>query len=74
MAAKPLIQNPVAIDWDTHGRLWAVEMPGLTKDILASDERAPVGRVVVLQDTDGDGRMDSCTVFADRPRACTVYG
>ncbi|CAN5751734.1 hypothetical protein BH24ACI4_BH24ACI4_27120 [soil metagenome] len=66
VAAEPLIQDPVAIDWDTQGRLWAVEMPGFMKDILASEERAPVGRVVVLQDTDGDGRMDSRTVFADR--------
>ena len=27
VASEPLIQEPVAIDWDTEGRLWAVEMP-----------------------------------------------
>ncbi len=28
VASEPMIQEPVAIDWDTEGRLWAVEMPG----------------------------------------------
>src|SRR6266576_264868 len=28
VASEPLIQEPVAIDWDLDGRLWAVEMPG----------------------------------------------
>ena len=34
-------------------------------DIQASREHEPLGRVVVLQDTNGDGRMDKRTVFAD---------
>ena len=28
VASEPLIQDPVAIDWDPDGRMWAVEMPG----------------------------------------------
>ena len=65
VAAEPLIQDPVALDWDVDGRLWAVEMPGWMPDITATGERAPVGRVVVLEDENGDGRMDTRTVFAD---------
>jgi mono/diheme cytochrome c family protein/glucose/arabinose dehydrogenase len=65
VAAEPLIQDPVALDWDVDGRLWAVEMPGWMPDIAATGERAPVGRVVVLEDENGDGRMDKRTVFAD---------
>ena len=65
VAREPLIQDPVAIDWDTEGRLWAVEMPGFMADVTASNERAPIGRVVVLEDTDADGVMDKRTVFAD---------
>lgn len=66
VASEPLIQEPVAIEWDTEGRLWAVEMPGFMADITGSNEHEPIGRVVVLEDTNRDGRMDKRTVFADR--------
>ena len=75
VASEPLIQDPVVIDWDADGRLWAVEMAGYMNDIQATHEHDPLGRVVVLQDTDGDGRMDKRTVFADGlvlPRALKV--
>ncbi len=65
VAAEPLVQEPVAFDWDPQGRLWVVEMPGFMPDIAATGEHAPVGRIVVLEDTDRDGRMDRRTVFAD---------
>ena len=65
VASEPLVQDPIAIDWDPAGRLWVVEMPGYMPDVTASTEHDPVGRVVVLQDVDGDGRMDRRTVFAD---------
>ncbi len=65
VASEPLVRDPVAIDWDPQGRLWVVEMPGYMPDIAASGEHDPVGRIVVLRDTDGDGRMDARTVFAD---------
>ena len=65
VASEPLIQEPVALDWDTAGRLWAVEMPGFMADITGSNEHDPIGRVVVLEDTNHDGRMDKRTVFAD---------
>jgi mono/diheme cytochrome c family protein/glucose/arabinose dehydrogenase len=65
VASEPMIQEPVAIDWDLEGRLWAVEMPGFMADITGSNEYEPIGRVVVLEDKNGDGRMDKRTVFAD---------
>lgn len=66
VASEPMIQEPVAIDWDVEGRLWAVEMPGFMADLTGSNELDPIGRVVVLEDKNGDGRMDTRTVFADR--------
>ena len=75
VASEPLIQDPILIDWDPEGRLWAIEMPGYMHDIQASDEHQPTGRIVVLEDTDADGRMDRRTVFADGlvlPRALKV--
>lgn len=75
VASEPMIQDPVLIDWDADGRLWAIEMPGYMHDILASDEYDPTGRIVVLEDTDHDGVMDKRTVFAEGlvlPRALKV--
>src|SRR5262245_27083343 len=65
VASEPLIQDPVAMDWDSEGRICAVEMPGFMIDVAASGEHDPVGRVVVLEDTNADGVMDKRTVFAD---------
>lgn len=62
-AAEPLIEAPVAIDFDPDGRLWVVEMRDYP---LGLDGRGrPGGRIKVLADTDGDGRFDRATVFMD---------
>lgn len=63
VAAEPLVLDPVAFDWDERGRLWVVEMADYP---LGMDGKGkPGGRVRVLEDTDGDGRYDKSTVFAD---------
>jgi len=33
VAAEPLIQDPIAIDWDADGRMWAVEYPEYVPDL-----------------------------------------
>src|SRR6267143_827539 len=65
VASEPLVQDPVAVDWDLDGRLWVVEMSGYMRNMAGANEHDPVGRVIVLQDENGDGRMDKRTVFAD---------
>jgi mono/diheme cytochrome c family protein/glucose/arabinose dehydrogenase len=66
VASEPLVQDPVVMDWDADGRLWVVEMPGFVQDLATPEPNMdPIGRVVVLEDTDNDGRMDRRTVFAD---------
>jgi mono/diheme cytochrome c family protein/glucose/arabinose dehydrogenase len=75
VASEPLVRDPVVIDWDGEGRLWVVEMSGYMNDIQATNEHDPSGRIVVLQDTNGDGKMDKRTVFAEGlilPRALKV--
>lgn len=75
VAAEPLVVDPVAIDWDEAGRLYVVEMRGFMPDLDGTGEDRPVGRVVVLEDENGDGRMDSSRVFLDGlvlPRAIAV--
>ena len=75
VAAEPMIQEPVLVDFDPQGRLWVVEMLGYMQDMAATTEREPLGRISVLEDTNADGRMDKKTVFLDRlilPRALKV--
>jgi mono/diheme cytochrome c family protein len=75
VASEPMVEEPVLIDWDTSGRLWVVEMLGYMQDLPSTVEREPIGRVSVLEDENGDGRMDKKTVFLDGlvlPRALKV--
>ena len=65
VASEPLIADPVWIDIDADGRLWVVEMRGFMPDNEGTNEHAPVGRIVVLDDDDDDGRMDRSAVFLD---------
>ena len=70
-----MVEDPILIDWDSRGRMWVVEMLGYMPDLKATGERQPSGRVSVLEDTNGDGRMDKKTVFLDGlvlPRALKV--
>lgn len=74
-ASEPMVQDPVAMDFDADGRLWVVEMRGYMPDIDGRGENEPVGRVSILEDTNGDGRADKATVFLDKlvlPRAIKV--
>src|SRR4030095_4201052 len=75
VAAEPLVDSPIVIDFDPDGRLWALETPSFLPDMSGRDSREPINRVVVLEDTNGDGVMDKRTVFADglvMPRALKV--
>ena len=75
VASEPLVQDPVAIEFGPDGRLWVVEMPGFMPDESGKDSREPSGRIVALEDTNDDGRMDKRTVFLDGlvlPRAVKV--
>lgn len=65
VAAEPMVVRPVFMRFDEAGRLWVVEMPGYMRDIDGTGEDDPSGRVVVLEDTDGDGQMDRSTTFLD---------
>jgi mono/diheme cytochrome c family protein/glucose/arabinose dehydrogenase len=65
VAAEPMIETPIAQSWDEKGRLFVCEMRGYMQDVEGKGEDKPLGRIVMLEDTDGDGKMDKRTVFAD---------
>jgi mono/diheme cytochrome c family protein/glucose/arabinose dehydrogenase len=66
VASEPMVETPVAQSWDEKGRLFVCEMRGYMHDVEGKAEDQPVGRISVLEDTDGDGKMDKSTVFADK--------
>jgi mono/diheme cytochrome c family protein len=75
VASEPMIEEPILIDWDADGRLWVIEERGYMQDLPATNEREPIGRISVLEDTNDDGKMDKKTVFMDGlvlPRALKV--
>src|SRR6058998_923111 len=62
-AGEPDVVQPIAMTTDDRGRLWVVEClsyPDWTKETTGHD------RVLIFEDTDGDGRFDKRTVFWDQ--------
>jgi putative membrane-bound dehydrogenase-like protein len=68
-ASEPLLVNPTNIDVDSRGRVWVAE--GLNYRLTRRGNQQfhrieEADRIKILEDTDGDGKADKVTVFADR--------
>ncbi|MBC8115003.1 MAG: hypothetical protein H7062_11525, partial [Candidatus Saccharimonas sp.] len=63
-AAEPDVQNPIAMAWDARGRLWVAENYTYA-DRTKKFDLSFRDRVLIFEDTDGDGRHDKRTVFTD---------
>ncbi len=77
VAEEPLVNSPVAMVFDKTGRIWVTEMVGYMPDSLGTGEEKPRGRITILSDRDGDGRMDDRKIFLDSlllPRAICLIG
>ena len=63
-AEDPNIGKPIAMTWDTRGRCWVAstfDYPhGVTPDSVGND------KITICEDTDGDGKADKFTTFADK--------
>jgi putative membrane-bound dehydrogenase-like protein len=70
-ATSPMLRNPTNIDIDRDGRIWVAE--GVR--YRSHHARQPAGdRIVVLQDTDGDGRADASHTFVQEPALIAPLG
>ena len=65
VASEPLLDSPVAMQFDKKGRIWVVELPGYMRDIDGSNEDLPDGKIIILSDEDQDGQMDKRKIFLD---------
>lgn len=61
-ASEPMLANPVHMMWDSRGRLWVACSWAYPQ--LKPGEK-PNDKIIILEDTDGDGKADKSTVFAD---------
>jgi mono/diheme cytochrome c family protein len=65
VANEPMVQEPVALAWDGNGRMYVAEMNTYMLDSKGSNQFEPTSRIKLLEDTDGDGKMDKYTIFVD---------
>lgn len=77
-AAEPMVQEPVLTVWDGDGAMYVAEMRSYMQDAAGTGTKTMKnGRIKKLVDTDGDGRADKVTVFADNlnlPRCILPLG
>ncbi|MBI2803551.1 MAG: HEAT repeat domain-containing protein [Planctomycetes bacterium] len=59
----PDLANPVQMAWDNQGRLWVAVMPSYPH---WKPKEEMNDKIIILEDTDGDGVADKCTVWADK--------
>ena len=62
-ASEPDIVNPIYFQWDKSGRLWVVETVDYPNEL--KEGRKGNDRIKICEDTDGDGKADKFTIFAD---------
>ncbi|HZY88356.1 MAG TPA: PVC-type heme-binding CxxCH protein, partial [Gemmataceae bacterium] len=65
VAGPPLVNRPIVAAFDEQGRLYVADSSG-SNDKVDKQLKDRPHRVVRLEDTDGDGRFDKATVFADK--------
>lgn len=70
-AAEPDIVNPIYMSWDEKGRLWVIETVDYPNEVKSDDQGDD--RIKILEDTDGDGRADKFTIFAEKLNIPTSF-
>ena len=70
-ASEPMVINPIYINWDERGRLWVIETVDYPNEIREDDQADD--RIKILEDTDGDGKADKSTIFADKLNIPTSF-
>ena len=70
-ATSPALFNPTNLDIDHLGRIWVTE--GV--NYRGKSDRQPAGdRIVILEDSDGDGKSDRSRVFWQDPELLSPLG
>ncbi|HEY1186126.1 MAG TPA: PVC-type heme-binding CxxCH protein, partial [Gemmata sp.] len=67
----PELAKPVQMNFDNKGRLWVSTMPSYPQ--WKPGDPKPNDKLIYLEDTDGDGKADKCTVFYDQLHCPTGF-
>ncbi|WP_439481738.1 PVC-type heme-binding CxxCH protein [Cyclobacterium plantarum] len=73
-ASEPMLTNPTNIDIDHKGRVWVCEAYNYRPAITGNETREIGDRILILEDTDGDGSADKSTVFYQDPELNSPLG
>ncbi len=67
----PELAKPVQLNFDNKGRLWVACMPNYPQ--WKPGDPKPNDKLIILEDTNGDGKADKCTVFYDQLHCPTGF-
>ncbi len=73
-ASEPVITNPTNIDIDARGRVWVCEAYNYRPAINGNPTHGEGDRILILEDTDGDGKSDVSKVFYQGPEINAPLG
>jgi glucose/arabinose dehydrogenase/cytochrome c5 len=77
VADETLLSEPVAISWDGNARMFVTQMETYMQTVDTTGEHKPTSRVMLLEDTDDDGKMDKSSVYIENlmlPRMILAVG
>ncbi|WP_354333956.1 PVC-type heme-binding CxxCH protein [Pedobacter sp. CG_S7] len=74
MATEPMLINPTNIDVDERGRVWVTEAYNYRFEINKNKPRPEGDRILILEDKDGDGVMETSKVFYQGPEMNAPLG
>ena len=69
-ASEPDVVKPIWVAWDERGRAWVVEARDYPHGIVPEGEPGH-DSIKICEDTDGDGKADKFTIFADKLNLAT---
>src|SRR6185437_4953132 len=77
VASEPMVEEPIALTFDPDGRMYVVELRAYMPDVKGTGELDPIGRIVRLESSRGDGKYDKVGTYLDNliiPRAVSLAG
>lgn len=74
-ASEPMVTNPTNMAFDERGRLWVLEAVNYRRALRNQPDLRNTGdRIVILEDTNRDGKADTSTVFDQGPHVRAPLG
>ncbi len=73
-AGEPQLTNPTDIDIDHRGRVWVCESYNYRNPHNGNPSKAVGDRIIILEDTNGDGKSDTTKVFYQGPEVASPLG